>query len=353
MDDKKRKILVISDAWRPQVNGVVRTYEHLGDALEKRGHECRVIGPADFPRRLPMPGYREIELAIFPYRLLKTMIDGYAPTSIHIATEGPLGWAARRYCREHGIRFTTAYHTQFPDYAAQRAAKYLPFLHAPVKAIATAWLRRFHAPAAGIITTTASINAELKSKGYETPLHAMNRGVALDIFNPGAATLFRDMKQPVALYVGRVAIEKNLEAFLSMNWPGAKVVVGEGPSLGSFKKKYPDVFFAGKKTGDDLAAHYRSAHVFVFPSRTDTFGIVLGEALACGLPVAAYNVTGPKDIITGGLLGVLHDHDLSEAAHRALALHEHAAARAEHARKHFSWESIAEQFLDILDLTQT
>ena len=353
MNDKKRRILVISDAWLPQVNGVVRTYEHLGDELRKRGHDFHVIGPADFPRRIKLPGYAEIELALFPYSHLKNMIAAHAPTTIHIATEGPLGWAARRYCRTHGIRFTTAYHTQFPDYAAKRLAKHLAFLHAPVKKLATAWLRHFHSPAAGIITTTPSLNAELKEKGYTTSLHAMNRGAALEIFQPGEATLFHDMKQPVALYVGRLAIEKNLEDFLAMRWNGTKIVVGEGPSLGAFKRKYPDVIFTGKKTGAELAAHYRSAHVFVFPSRTDTFGIVLVEALACGLPVAAYNVTGPRDIITDDFLGVLHDDDLSSAANKALLLKDHATARAAHAQKNYAWETIAKQFLDILDVTQT
>lgn len=345
--------MVISDAWLPQVNGVVRTYEHLGEELRKLGHDFHVIGPADFPRRMKMPGYAEIELALFPYSRLKNMIAAYAPTTIHVATEGPLGWAARHYCRKHGIRFTTAYHTQFPDYIAKRLSKYLPFLYAPVKNAATAWLRLFHAPAAGIVTTTPSLNAELKKKGYATPLHAMKRGAALDIFQPGEATLFHDMKQPIALYVGRVAIEKNLEDFLAMRWSGTKIIVGEGPSLGALKKKYPDVLFAGKKTGAELAAHYRSAHVFVFPSRTDTFGIVLVEALACGLPVAAYNVTGPRDIVTDDFLGTLHHDDLSDAAHRALALKEHAPARAVHAREHYAWSAIARQFLDILDVTKT
>jgi len=353
VSDKKRRILVISDAWLPQINGVVRTYEHLGDEIRKLGHDFHVIGPADFPRRMPMPGYREIELALFPYRRLMRLIAAYNPTTIHIATEGPLGWAGRRYCRKRGIPFTTAYHTQFPDYVAKRAARFLPFLHHPVKAMATAWLRRFHAPAAGIITTTASLNDELKQKKYTSPLHAMNRGVDHSTFYPAEAALFHNAKKPVALYVGRIAIEKNLEDFLSMHWSGTKIVVGDGPSLKYLKAKYPDAVFTGKKTGSDLANHYRSAHVFVFPSRTDTFGIVLAEALACGLPVAAYNVTGPCDIVTESYLGILHENDLSQAAYRALELKDHSDLRVAHTRKHYAWDAIARQFLDILDTTKT
>lgn len=353
MSDKKRRILVISDAWLPQVNGVVRTYEHLGEEIQELGHDFHVIGPADFLRRIPMPGYREIELALFPYRRLARLITEYNPTTIHIATEGPLGWAGRRYCLKRDIPFTTAYHTQFPDYVAKRIARFLPFLHRPVKSAATSWLRRFHEPSAGIITTTPSLNDELKQKKYAPPLHALNRGVDHDTFHRAEATLFHDLKKPIALYVGRIAIEKNLEDFLSMSWNGTKIVVGDGPSLKSLQKKYPDVLFTGKKTGADLADHYRSAHVFVFPSRTDTFGIVLAEALACGLPIAAYNVTGPRDIITESFLGVLHDEDLSHAARRAVELKDHSGLRAAHARKHYAWDAIARQFLDILDITKT
>lgn len=300
-----------------------------------------------------MPGYREIELALFPYRHMARLIAEYDPTTIHIATEGPLGWAGRRYCRKRNIPFTTAYHTQFPDYIAKRTARYLPFLHRPVKMMATSWLRCFHEPSAGIITTTLSLNEELKQKKYTSPLYALDRGVDHDTFYPAEAALFRDAEKPIALYVGRIAIEKNLEDFLSMHWAGTKIVVGDGPSLKRLQKKYPGIIFTGKKTGRDLADHYRSAHVFVFPSRTDTFGIVLAEALACGLPIAAYDVTGPRDIVTESFLGALHDDDLSQAAHRALELTDYAGMRAAHARERYAWDVIAQQFLDILDITKT
>ena len=348
----RRKILVVTDAWKPQVNGVVRTYEYLAAELEALGHEVRVIGPADFPLRLPTPGYREIETVLFPYRRLARLIDEYGPISLHVATEGTLGWAARRYAIRHGIRYTSAYHTQFPDYVARRVGRKLPFLENWVRARTDAVLRRFHKPATAIITTTASIDAELRQRGYDSPLYRLPRGVSAGLFSPGEATLFHGLKRPVALYVGRVAIEKNIEAFLSMPWEGAKVVVGDGPSLNELKAKYKDVIFTGRKTGEDLAAHYRSADIFVFPSRTDTFGIVLLEALASGLPVAAHNVPGPRDIITAPHLGVLHDN-LSTAAERALACVGDAQKRYDHVRENYTWPTIARQFLTILDETNT
>lgn len=348
----RRKILIVTDAWKPQVNGVVRTYEHLAEELEKLDCEVRIIGPAEFPRRIPLPGYREIELALFPYRRLSKIIEAELPASFHIGTEGPLGWAAHRYAVKKGMRFTTAYHTQFPDYVARRFSKHLPFLYGPVRAASDFVLRRFHRPSAGIVTTTASIDEDLRRRGYKIPLHQLPRGVPTDLFSPGDSSLFPDVMRPIALYVGRVAIEKNIAAFLSMEWVGSKVVVGDGPSLNALKKKFPDVIFTGRKTGAELAEHYRAADVFVFPSRTDTFGIVLVEALACGLPVAAYNVFGPRDIITQSFLGVLDD-DLAQAARRALELRSADARRHEWVRDHYSWPAIARRFLDILDETKT
>jgi glycosyltransferase involved in cell wall biosynthesis len=348
----RRKILVVTDAWKPQVNGVVRTYEYLAIELEALGHEVKIIGPADFPLRLPTPGYREIETVLFPGRRLARLIDAYQPTSLHVATEGTLGWAARRYAIKHGIRYTSAYHTQFPDYLAQRVGWRLPFLENWVRARTDAVLRRFHKPAAGIITTTASIDAELRQRGYDSPLYRLTRGVPAAQFGPGEATLFQGLKRPVALYVGRVAIEKNIGEFLSMPWEGSKVVVGDGPSLNELKAKYKDVIFTGRKTGTDLAAHYRAADIFVFPSRTDTFGIVLLEALASGLPVAAHDVPGPRDIITAPYLGVLHDN-LGSAAERALEIKDEAQKRRDHVRENYAWPAVARQFLAILDETGT
>lgn len=336
------KILIVSDAWQPQVNGVVRTYEHLSAELEKLGHEVRVVGPQDFPWRIPMPGYAEIELALFPYGRLKKIIEEYAPEALHIATEGPLGWAARKYALKKGQRFTTSYHTHFPDYIAKRVGKVLPFLYAPIRRTAIKTIRRFHAPAKGMMVATQSLEDELTEWGFQTPKFRLSRGADLALFYPGDKDLFNDTKRPVAIYVGRVAIEKNLEAFLKMDWPGTKVIVGEGPSMQMLKTRYPDAVFTGKKLGGELAAHYRSADVFVFPSKTDTFGIVLIEALASGLPIAAYNVTGPKDILTEPYMGVMDDN-LSQAALKALETGT-AQERADHVKKIYTWENAALQF---------
>lgn len=337
------KILIISDAWLPQVNGVVRTYEHLNEELRKRGHQVDVIGPSDFPVRVPMPGYPEIKLALGAYRQLKTMIDEYAPDHIHIATEGPLGWAARKYCLRHACNFTSSYHTQFPDYVAKRLARRLPFLFSHVHEMAKRFVRHFHKPAGAMLIATQSLEDELRSWKFEAPIFRLTRGVHTDLFYPGEKTLFNDLPRPVALCVGRVAIEKNLEAFLEMDWHGSKVIVGDGPSMSELQRKYPDAIFVGTKEGEELAAHYRSADIFVFPSRTDTFGIVLIEALASGLPVAAYNVMGPKDIITEPFLGVLHENDLGWAARKALESGT-PEERSQYVKKVFTWENAARQF---------
>lgn len=351
---KRRKILIVSDAWKPQVNGVVRTYEHIMTELERDGHHVRVIGPADFPLRLKMPGYSEIELALFPYGRLKRLVEDFAPDFIHIATEGPLGWAARRYCHRRGMAYTTAYHTHFPDYVSKRAGRFFPALQDWVRQKTIAVVHYFHSHSHGIMVATPSLEAELRSWGFDTPMHRLLRGVHVDLFRPRTAeedSLFAAQDRPVALYVGRVAIEKNLEAFLAMDWAGTKVIVGEGPSRTALEKKYPHVRFVGKKTGEDLAAYYRAADIFVFPSKTDTFGIVLIEALASGLPVAAHNVTGPCDIITDPVLGMLDD-DLAVAAQAALALghEEKAHYRHDHVRTTYSWPAVAEQFLDIIEI---
>ena len=349
----KRRILFITDAWRPQINGVVRTYEYLSAELEKLGHTVRVIGPCDFPCRMPMPGYHEITLALFPYRHLARMIAEYKPDSIHIATEGPLGYAARRYCIRNKIKFNTAYHSQFPMYVSLRAAKVHKSLEKPFYNFTDNMIRRFHAAGAAIITTTPTMDNELRARGYETPMFQMVRGTPVDSFSPGASTVLDQLKRPIALYVGRVAIEKNLEAFLGMKWEGSKVVVGGGPDFDMLKAKYPDSMFTGPRTGSELAAHYRAADVFVFPSLTDTFGIVLIEALACGLPVAAYDVTGPRDIITNERLGALSKDNLAEAASRALKAPGEKQERYKYVCDHYTWPVAARRFLEILEKTGT
>lgn len=339
------KLLIITDAWQPQVNGVVRTYENLIQEIEKMGHVVKVISPNDFKYTMPMPGYAEIQLTLFPARPLAAMIEAFAPDAVHLPTEGPLGTAGRRYCLKHGRFFTTSYHTHFPDYFAKRMAKYLPLLHKPAHALAKKFVRNFHAPSSAMMVATQSLEDDLIAWGFKNPMNRVTRGAHLDQFFPGEKTLFNDIKRPVALCVGRVAIEKNIEKFLEMDWDGSKVIVGDGPSLKALQAQHPDALFVGKKIGKELAEHYRSADIFAFPSRTDTFGIVLIEALASGLPIAAYNVTGPKDIITEPLLGALDDNDnLAAAAQQALNAPGSAQERAAHVKNYYTWDNAARQF---------
>jgi len=289
-----------------------------------------------------MPGYPEIKLAIKPYKRIKSVIEEFKPNRIHIATEGPLGWAARKYCLKHDQAFSSSFHTLFPDYVAKRVAKYLPSLRTPVHKTAKSIIRKFHQPSIALMVATQSLEETLKDWGFTAPMYRLTRGAKLDIFHTGEKTKFKTCKQPVALYVGRVAIEKNIEDFLKMDWHGDKVIIGDGPARDALETQYPDAHFLGVKTGADLAAYYRSAGVFVFPSRTDTFGMVLIEALASGTPIAAYNVTGPKDIVTEGFLGALND-DLGEAAKQAIS-NGTAKQRSEHVKQHYTWENAAHQF---------
>ena len=341
------KILIITDAWLPQVNGVVRTYQHLREEMQKLGHQVNVIGPADFPLRLPLPGYAEIELAIAPYRRLKRMIEEHAPDRIHISTEGPLGWAARKYCLQHDRKFSTSFHTMFPDYAAKRAAKIIPPLYGFVHERCKNMVRNFHSRSSAMMVATQSLEEQLIAWEFKNPMHRLTRGAKLDLFYPGEKTKYQDLKSPVALYVGRVAIEKSIEDFLEMDWDGSKVIVGDGPSREELEEKYKDAHFLGNQTGEELGAYFRSADLFVFPSRTDTFGMVIVEALASGLPVAGYNVTGPKDIVTEDFLGALHEDDLAAAAHAALETGT-PEERAAHVKKHFTWEVAGKQYEDAL-----
>lgn len=335
------KILIVSDAWEPQINGVVRTYQNIIPHLEAMGHEVKVIGPKSF-LNTAMPGYGEIRLALLPYYRLKGLIKKYKPDAIHIAVEGPLGWAARRYCMLKSIPFTTSYHTHFPDYTAKR----VPYAKDWAREKGVNFVRRFHAPAASIMVATDSLEKELRGFGFKNMFRRLSRGVDAAVFHPRHDNMYGDLPRPIQLYVGRVAVEKNLEAFLSLKNDGTKVIVGNGPDLESLRKKYPDARFVGAKTGADLAAHYASADVFVFPSLTDTFGIVLIEALACGLPVAAYPVTGPVDIITKDFLGAL-DNDLQTAIDKALVVGG-KTERADYAAQNYSWPQVAKDFLQYL-----
>jgi len=333
------RILVVSDAWLPQVNGVVRTLDTLRRELEQEGHEVVMVTPDRF-RTLPCPTYPEIRLAVRPFRLVARLIEAAQPCAIHIATEGPLGWAARRYCLRRRLPFTTAYHTKFPEYIKAR-------FRVPLR-LSYAVMRRFHSPSSRVMVATQGIESELRQRGFHH-IGRWSRGVDTDLFRPcpearGASGPFAGLLGPIFLYVGRVAVEKNVEAFLALDLPGTKVVVGEGPQLEELRRRYPATHFAGAKFGEDLARHYAAADVFVFPSRTDTFGLVLLEALASGLPVAAYPVPGPLDVIGASPVGQLRE-DLRGAALAALGT-DPAACRA-HALD-FSWAASTRQFIENL-----
>ncbi len=326
-------ILVVTDAWYPQVNGVVRTICTVRRELEAMGHAVEVIGPDRF-RTVPMPTYPEIRLALGAGRRLPPMIEALRPDCIHIATEGPLGHAARRYCLKNGIPFTTAYHTRFPEYVRDR----LPI---PL-ALSYAVVRRFHRPSSAVMVATASIEQALKARGF-TNIRRWTRGVDTELFRPRDKN-FLDLPRPISMYVGRVAVEKNLEDFLKLDLPGTKVVVGDGPAREDLQKRYPGVVWTGARHGEDLAKHYAAADVFVFPSRSDTFGLVLLEALASGVPVAAYPVPGPLDVVNGSDVGCL-DEDLKRAVESALTL---SADRCRQYALEYSWRKSAEQFLSNL-----
>ncbi|HEU4650523.1 MAG TPA: glycosyltransferase family 1 protein [Croceibacterium sp.] len=330
------RIALVTDAWAPQVNGVVRTLTMVCDELRRRGHQLEVVSP-DLYRSLPCPTYPEIRLALADRHGVGKRLERFAPDAIHLSTEGPLGWAARSWCLARRRSFTTAYHTQFPDYLARRTG--LP------AALFWPYIRRFHGPAAGIMVATETVRAQLRAQGLER-LRPWSRGVDLASFGPTVAPpdLFFTLPRPIQLYVGRVAVEKNIEAFLRNAHPGSKVVVGDGPALARLQAQFPAAHFVGRQTGPALAACYAGADVLVFPSRTDTFGLVMIEALACGTPVAAYPVAGPLDVLTpaSGAMAEQLEHAIAGALRldrgRCLA----------HGRG-FSWEASADQFLAALE----
>ncbi|MEM8695201.1 MAG: glycosyltransferase family 1 protein [Pseudomonadota bacterium] len=329
------RIALVTDAWEPQINGVVRTLKATKVELEKLGHDVHIFSPDQF-HSVPLPTYSEIKLALTTAEQLGARMAEIAPDAIHISTEGPLGLAARRWCKRNDLPFTTAYHTQFPDYVAKRTGLSAELV----------WplIRRFHEASSGVLTTTDSIRRELESHGI-THLLPWSRGVDLDQFSPDGPPhpVFDDLPRPIQLYVGRVAVEKNIEAFLTTDHPGTKVVVGDGPARAALEKAYPNAVFLGSLFGEELASAYVGADVFVFPSKTDTFGLVMIEALASGTPVAAYPVTGPVDVVTDAVACL--DSDLETAIAGALTRNRETCA-AYGAR--FSWAESARQFLEAL-----
>jgi glycosyltransferase involved in cell wall biosynthesis len=325
------RILVVTDAWRPQVNGVVRSLESVGVALREMGTDVDFLTPQGFAT-VPLPTYGEIRLALASPWAVARRLDAAAADHIHIATEGPLGFAARRYCLRTQRIFTTSYHTRFPEYISARTR--IP------EEITYALLRRFHNSGNGVMVSTKTVAEELKNRGFRRVLR-WSRGVDHSIFNPSKAVTL-DLPRPIFLFAGRLAPEKNIEAFLSLDLPGSKLIAGDGPSRRSLQEAYPDAHFLGMRNAAALAGYYAASDVFVFPSRTDTFGIVLIEALACGLPVAALPVPGPLDVIGTSGAGVL-DWDLRAASLAALEI------QREKARAHaltFTWAKSACEFLD-------
>jgi glycosyltransferase involved in cell wall biosynthesis len=328
------RILLATDAWEPQVNGVVRTLNRTVAEMRAMGHEVEVISPDQF-KTLPMPTYPEIRLALGAYEPMQERFKAFEPEAIHIATEGPVGLAARRLCLEWKLPFTTSYHTRFPEYLAAR-------LPAPVAA-GYAYMRWFHSASGRVMVATPTMRDELERRGFHN-LSPWSRGVDTEVFKPrkdGDPDLFPGLKRPIFLNVGRVAPEKNIEAFLALDLPGSKVVVGDGPSREALSAAYPDVTFLGAKFGEELSALFAAADVFVFPSLTDTFGLVILEAMAAGAPVAAFPAAGPIDIIPGSGAGVV-DQDLRKACLACLELDRTVVRK--YAEK-FSWRASAEEFV--------
>ncbi|MDD5336354.1 MAG: glycosyltransferase family 1 protein [Rhodoferax sp.] len=333
------RIALVTDAWQPQINGVVTTLVELVRQMEDMGHRVGVIHPGLFKTR-PCPGYPGIDLAIRPARGLCQMLEAMAPDAIHLATEGPLGWAARAYCVKHKLAFTTAFHSKFPE-----------FVHAALKipvGLGYALLRRFHKPSSGVMVPTQGVLRMLQRRGFRN-LRGWTHGVDMRLFRYHEQTLnhpaLSTLARPISLFVGRLSYEKNIQAFLQLDIPGSKVVCGTGPQEAVLKERYPQVRWLGILRRDQLAQVYAAADLFVFPSRTDTFGLVMLEAMACGTPVAAYPVDGPTEVVGQGdgtaKGGVLHE-DLAQAWQQALALPRHEArSRA----LEFTWEHSTQLFL--------
>jgi len=332
----QKKILIVTDAWHPQVNGVVTTLTQTVRNLKKLGFLVKVINPENY-RSIPCPTYSEISLSMTTPRRIYKEIAEFDPHSIHISTEGPLGWAARAVCKKKNFPFTTSYHTRFPEYIRMR----LPI---PLS-LSYSVLRNFHNRASSIMVATRELQKELQERRFKNTC-LWTRGVDTELFKPRSKD-FLTADKPVFLYAGRVAVEKNIEAFLDLELPGTKYVVGDGPAKTQLEGKYPEVVFVGYQKGELLAKHLAAADVFVFPSKTDTFGVVMLEAMACGVPVAAYPVVGPAQVVRNGVTGCL-DNDLKTAALNALKINPQAC-RTE--AEKYSWEACTEQFLHNLSMS--
>lgn len=327
------RIAIVTDAWFPQRNGVVRVLNSLRGELQARGDEVGMISPDQF-RTVPLPSYPEIPLAVLPGRQVARQLAEFAPQAVHIATEGPLGWAARAWCLKRRLPFTTAYHTQFPHYLKARTGVPLPLSFAVV--------RRFHRPSSAVLVPSPSVCQELSQRGFRN-LRQWSHGVDTAAFRPRTRDFFGEQR-PIFMYVGRVTVDKNLPAFLDLDLPGRKIVVGDGPARPALTRRYPQVTFHVANGDDELSRCYSAADAFVFPSRTDTFGLVILEALACGVPVAAFPVTGPRDVLAGSDAGILSE-DLRAAALQAMDIPpERCLAHA----ARFSWAAVADQFLSYL-----
>ncbi len=328
------RITIVTDAWHPQVNGVVRSIENTNAELERMGVEVCMVTPQSF-HSVPCPTYPEIRLSVAGYRRVSREIEKSQPSYVHIATEGPLGFMARRWCIKHSMRFSTSYHTRFPEYVAARFPIPESWLYA--------FVRWFHNGGSTCMVATPSLQTELDARGVKN-LKRWSRGIDSALFHPREKTVRPfDLLRPIFMTVGRVSVEKNLPEFLDLDLPGSKVVVGDGPARAELQQKYPNVLFTGVKTGDDLAHAYAQADVFVFPSKTDTFGNTILEALASGVPVAAFPVMGPIDILGGHTKAGALNTELRQACLDALNCSPDAALALS---RNYSWEKASRQFLD-------